>query len=301
MVGKARMASIVRRTRGGGVYYYLKHATPVARREVYLGKSVPPDIGETKERLVLDMNRDRWAADLEAVSKAHLEEDARMPEKVRREMHERFSVLFTYATQRVEGSTMTFRETADLLVHGMVPPARPDHERHEALAQRDILLDMIRRPPRRLALCLLLEWHRSIFAHTDHASAGHLRKYAVGVRGSRAEFPLWEDVPEELDKFFQWYNDNCRILNAAELAAMAHCKLVSVHPFGDGNGRISRLVMNYILHKGGYPMFAVTMKDRRSYMRSLERSQLGGGCAPFVAWFMKRYVAANRRGRGRSG
>ena len=57
--------------------------------------------------------------------------------------------MFTYATQRVEGSTMTFKETAELLVHGMMPARRPGHERHEALAQRDIVLGMIRRPPGR--------------------------------------------------------------------------------------------------------------------------------------------------------
>ena len=295
------MASIVRRSRGGRIYYYLKHATSSAQREIYLGKEVPANIDEIKERLTLDMNRDHWADALADISKRHVEERGRMPAKVRREMLEQFIVSFTYATQRVEGSTMTFRETADLLLHGSVPLSRPEHERREALAQRDILLDMVERRPARVTLDLLLRWHGKIFDHTDYVNAGHLRKYAVAIRGSKSEFPLWEDVPEELDKFFRWYRKSRRHLNAAELAAMAHCKFVCIHPFGDGNGRISRLLMNRILHGGGYPMFAVTMKDRRSYMRALERSQLGKNCTPFVAWFMKRYVAANLRGRRAQG
>ena len=292
------MASIVRRNRGGRIYYYLKHATATARREIYLGKEVPANIDEIKEQLMLDMSRGRWAGALAGILKRHVEERRRMPAKVRRELLEQFIVSFTYATQRVEGSTMTFRETADLLLHGSVPMSRPEHERREALAQRDILLDMVERRPAQVTLNLLLRWHGRIFDHTDHANAGHLRKYAVGIRGSKSEFPLWEDVPGELDRFFRWYRKNRRHLDAAELAAMAHCKFVSIHPFGDGNGRMSRLLMNRILHEGGYPMFAVTMKDRRSYMRALERSQLGRNCAPFVAWFMKRYVAANRRAGG---
>ena len=243
------------------------------------------------------MERKRWAAALDDIKRRHREEHERMPAQVRREVLEQFAVMFTYATQRIEGSTMTFQETADLLVHGAVPVKRPEHERHEALAQRDILLDIANRRPRRLALDLLLEWHRRIFASTDHANAGRLRKYAVGVRGSRAEFPLWEDVPEDLERFFRWHEKNRRLLDAVELAALAHCRFVSIHPFGDGNGRISRLLTNHILHRGMYPMFAVTMGDRPSYMRSLERSQVGGSCAPFAAWFLKRYVAANRRGR----
>lgn len=294
------MAFIVRRDRDGRKYYYLRHATASARREIYLGKEIPANIGEIKERLALDVIRGQWADALDGILKRYKEERARMPAGVRRELLEQFVVSFTYATQRVEGSTMTFRETADLLLYGPVPLSRPEHERHEALAQRDILLDMAeRRRPDRLTLDLLLRWHRAIFEQTDAADAGHLRKYAVGIRGSKSEFPLWEDVPEDLGRFFRWYGQNRRLLNAVELAATAHCKFVSIHPFGDGNGRISRLLMNRILHEGGYPMFSVTMKDRRSYMRALERSQLGNDCAPFVAWFMKRYVAANRRrGRG---
>lgn len=292
------MASVVRRSRGGRTYYYLKHAAASARREIYLGKQVPANIGEIKERLVLDMIRDRWAGALADISRRHTEERGRMPANIRRDLLENFVVSFTYATQRVEGSTMTFKETSDLLLHGLPPLSRPEHERREALAQRDMLLDMAeRRRPERLTLDLLLRWHRSIFVHTDHINAGHLRKYAVGISGSRFEFPLWEDVPEELDKFFRWYRKNRRQADAAELAAMAHCKFVGIHPFGDGNGRISRLLMNRILNEGGYPMFTVTMKDRRSYIRALEKSHLERTCAPFVAWFMKRYVAANRRGR----
>ena len=291
------MAFVIRRKRGRREYYYLRHTAKSTRRELYLGREVPANIDEIKERLVLDMNRDQWADALANISKRHVEERGRMPEKVYRVLLENFIVSFTYATQRVEGSAMTFRETSDLLLHGLPPLSRPDHERREALAQRDILLDMAeRRRPERVTLDLLLRWHGSIFDRTASAGAGHLRKYAVGIRGSRSKFPLWEDVPKELDRFFRWYRKNRRQVDAAELAAMAHFKFVSIHPFGDGNGRISRLLMNRILHEGGYPMFVVTMKDRRSYMRALERSHLENSCAPFVAWFMKRYVAANRRG-----
>ena len=296
------MASIVRRSRGGRIYYYLKHATSSAQREIYLGKEVPANIDEIKERLTLDMNRDHWADALADISKRHVEERGRMPAKVRRELLEQFVVLFTYATQRVEGSTMTFRETADLLLHGSVPVHRPEHERHEALAHRDVLLGMAeRRRPAPMTMDLLLRWHRTIFGRTASAGAGNMRRHAVRIRGSKSVFPPWEEVPGEIDGFFRWYRKSRRHLDAAELAAVAHCKFVSIHPFGDGNGRISRLLMNHTLHVGGYPMFTVTMKDRRSYMRALERSQLGKNCAPFVAWFMKRYVAANLRGRRAQG
>ena len=291
------MAFIVCRKRGERKYYYLRHTVASTRREIYLGREIPANIDEIKERLILDMSRAQWTDALVNISRRHVEERKRMPAKVRRELLEQFIVSFTYATQRVEGSTMTFRETVDLLLYGSPPLSRPEHERHEALAQRDILFEMVERRPARLTIDLLLNWHKSIFIHTAHTDAGFLRKYSVGIRGSRSEFPLWEDVPEEIDKFFRWYHKNRRHLNAAELAAMAHCKFVCIHPFGDGNGRISRLLMNRILHEGGYPMFAVTMKDRRSYMRALERSQLEKNCTHFVTWFMKRYIAANRRER----
>ena len=101
-------------------------------------------------------------------------------------------------------------------------------------------------------------------------------------------------MPAELDielrEFFEWYNKNKDKLNPVELAALVHLKFVSIHPFGDGNGRISRLMMNFVLQKHNYPMLDIPYEKRNSYYTALERSQIKRDNAPFLNWFFRRYL-----------
>jgi Fic family protein len=69
-----------------------------------------------------------------------------------------------------------------------------------------------------------------------------------------------------------------------------HLKLVTIHPFNDGNGRISRLMMNFVLHKHGYPMLNITYEKRASYYNALERSQTKKQEHIFLQWFFNRYL-----------
>lgn len=84
-------------------------------------------------------------------------------------------------------------------------------------------------------------------------------------------------------------------MNPVELAARAHIKFETVHPFGDGNGRIGRLVMNFILHKKDYPMLDIKYAGRRGYYTALERSNVKEDEDIFVQWFFRKYLKENKR------
>ena len=73
-----------------------------------------------------------------------------------------------------------------------------------------------------------------------------------------------------------------------------HLKFVTIHPFSDGNGRISRLMMNFILNKNKYPMLNISYKNRDSYYTALERSQVNKNDNIFLNWFIKRYLKDNK-------
>lgn len=96
-----------------------------------------------------------------------------------------------------------------------------------------------------------------------------------------------------LQEFFRWYSKNKNKIHPVELAALVHLKFVTIHPFADGNGRISRLIMNFILHKKGYPMLDIKYERRNRYYTALERSQIKKTENTFVQWFMRRYLIAH--------
>jgi Fic family protein len=79
-------------------------------------------------------------------------------------------------------------------------------------------------------------------------------------------------------------------MNPVEVAIRAHYIFVKIHPFGDGNGRIGRLLMNYILWKNGYPMFVTENTKKKAYYESLEKSEEG-----FRDYLMGRYIATHRK------
>ena len=83
-------------------------------------------------------------------------------------------------------------------------------------------------------------------------------------------------------------------MQPVERAALAHLRLVTIHPFADGNGRISRLLMNVVLERGGYPLLNILYEDRASYCTALERAQVKGEERIFIDWFIKRYVKEHR-------
>lgn len=93
-----------------------------------------------------------------------------------------------------------------------------------------------------------------------------------------------------LREFFRWYDRAKKSLNPVELAAAAHLRFVTVHPFYDGNGRVSRLLMNFVLKKNGYPLLDIPYGDRNSYYNALERSQAKKNDRVFVLWLLRRYL-----------
>ncbi len=125
-----------------------------------------------------------------------------------------------------------------------------------------------------ITLSTVLYWHKQLFQDTKPDIAGKIRQHQVGISGSKFHPPYPIELDLLLRDFFDWYNQNKKKLHPVHLAGLVHLKFVTIHPFGDGNGRISRLLMNYVLHKNGYPMLIIPYSQRMSYYTALERSQL---------------------------
>ena len=292
------MVIVRKKILGKQVYYYLEHTIrkgkKVEKKEKYIGKTIPKNIEEIKKEFLSEIYREKWYPLLDKIKENFSKELRQMPEVVREKETKIFSIRFTYDTQRIEGSKLTLRETAELLEKGISPKGKSLHDVKETEAHYKIFHEMLSYK-KDLSLPIVLYWHKKLFEATKPEIAGRIRKHQVAISGSKFLPPSPVEVYPLLREFYKWYDKNKRKLHPVELAALAHLKFVTIHPFADGNGRISRLMMNFILHKHGYPLLNIPYEKRASYYNALERAQVKKMDGIFLQWFFKRYIKEHKR------
>ena len=133
---------------------------------------------------------------------------------------------------------------------------------------------------------LLLRWHKEIFSETKSDIAGKYRDYLVRVGTHIA--PDWQDVKKMMNDLINFINKER--LNPVELSAKTHYRFEKIHPFGDGNGRIGRLLMNHILWHSDYPMIIIEYKKRKSYYKALQKDE-----EYFVNYFIRKYLSIHKK------
>ena len=287
------MVSINKRIIGGKEYYYLEHSfregEKVQKKELYLGKTIPKTIAELQRQFIYGIYKEKWFKSFDLIRQKFSKEQKTMPKSLKEKTLEHFMVKFTYDTNRIEGSKLTYRDTANLLEKGTTPKSKPLDDIKETEAHKKVFYEMLEYK-KDLVLQIVLYWHKLLFENTKTDIAGQIRKHQIGISGSRFMPPSPAEVDVLLSEFFRWYARNREKLHPVELAALVHLRLVTIHPFGDGNGRISRLLMNFVLKKHGFPMFNIHYENRSSYYTALERSQIKNNDHIFLQWLFKRYL-----------
>ncbi len=290
------MVTVRERLIGNKTYYYLEHSIrdggKVVKIEKYLGHTLPENMDGIKREFMEEIFKKRWFNDLDHIKAGYARHLRLLPASARKKELETFAVRFTYNTNRIEGSKLTLRETSQLLEHGISPGARHIRDIKEAEAHREVFLELMG-SKKDLSNNLLLYYHRRLFESTKKDIAGQLRRHQVEISGSRFTPPLAVEVFPLLMEFFDWYK-NINI-HPVELAGLVHLKLVTIHPFSDGNGRISRLMMNMVLDRNGFPMLDIPYDKRAGYYTALEKSQTKEDEIIFLNWFFKRYIKENRK------
>lgn len=273
---------IVKRKRDNKRYFYLQHSFrengKAITRELYLGESIPDDIEERKTSLREEALQGTYTA-LEEIRKLFQAEWKTLPAPVREKEKEEIAIAFTYNTNAIEGSTITLPETREILQEH-IAPNKPMDDVKETEAHAKVFLEMLTKEEE-LTEKLMLAWHTALFRETKPELAGKYREYLVRI--SQYKAPDWQEVPKmmkELNAFLQKSETN-----PVELAARSHYRFEKIHPFGDGNGRTGRLLMNHILWWAGYPMLIIEKKKRKAYYRALENDE-----ERFVQYFFRLYL-----------
>lgn len=194
-----------------------------------------------------------------------------------------FKVELTYTSNAIEGNTLTRRETAVVIEKGLTVGGKSLKEHLEATNHAhalDFVRSLIKKKPSQFTAKDVLAIHDIILNGIDDENSGHYRSVPVRISGSAVVLPNPRKVPELMDDFLVWLISK-HDLHAIAFAGEAHYRLVSIHPFVDGNGRTARLLMNLLLMMSGYPPAIIRKRDRLAYIGALEKAQLGGSKEPY--------------------
>lgn len=274
---------IIKKKKGKEEYFYLKRSfrkgNKVLTKEKYLGKKIPENIEEIKKEFQEDLYKK-----LENIKNNFQKEWKRLPETVKEKEKQEISIAFTYNTNAIEGSTITLEETREI-IHDKISPNKPLRDVKETEAHSRVFLKMLDKKEG-ISNELLLRWHGEIFSETKPDIAGKYRDYLVRVGIHIA--PDWQDVKKMMNNLVHFIGKEK--INSVELSARAHYQFEKIHPFGDGNGRIGRLLMNHILWHSDYPMIIIEYKKRKSYYRALQKDE-----EYFVRYFIRRYLSIHKK------
>lgn len=225
-----------------------------------------------------------------------------LSERDQMRLSQRFTVDFNYNSNHIEGNTLTYGQTELLLMFDQVVQTARMRDLEEMKASNVGLLMMKQEASvgdypltgtfiRQLHKTLLrqdYEEHRTLpggayTSFTIHAGQYKTRPNSVITRyGDRFEYASPEETPALMTDLVNWYNETERegSMHPVELATLFHYRYIRIHPFEDGNGRIARLLVNYILSRHGYPMVVVRSRKKKEYLEALHQADLRVGPVP---------------------
>jgi Fic family protein len=184
---------------------------------------------------------------------------------------------YTFESNRIEGNTLTLKETDLVINEGLTISGKSMREHLEAINHKeaidyvkDLMLRKVQINEREI-----LTIHNLILRGIMPEYAGKYRNVQVMIKGSAHLPPQPFIVPKKMEEYFEWFQINKNILHPVILAAEMHERLVTIHPFIDGNGRTSRLIMNLILLKNGFVIANIKgdNESRMAYYNALEKVQ----------------------------
>ena len=225
-----------------------------------------------------------------------------LSEKDRDRLSRRFTVDFNYNSNHIEGNTLTYGQTEILLLFGKVIGEAELRDVHE-MAASNVGLQMMTEEASLKDMPLTQNFIRSLHhtllredykvyrnmpngvqtSYVIHAGQYKTRPNSVITRyGDRFDYATPEETPGLMADLVDWYNaaEQEGKYTPVELAALFHYRYIRIHPFEDGNGRIARLMVNFILARHDYPMIVVRSRKKNEYLEALHQTDLEVGPIP---------------------
>ncbi len=295
------MSRIIKRKVKGIEYFYLEESFKIkgkwVKESIYFGSEKPNNeellkafneltkkcLKKGHEVLVLPLTE--FVTQAQALKLKNAKENKKhllksMTSKQKEEFVRRERITFITESNAIEGSTLTYTATERIveqeehfkrlkkteIITGTNREEQEAINLNDCLAEYDKLLE--KKAPITDEMILRLHYMllKKISGYEKYQ--GIYRPVQVYITGSMHEFPIPQEVPGLMKKLLDWYVENQNLVHPVELAAKFHTQFTTIHPFADGNGRMARLLMNYILQNKEYPFTNIPLKKRSSYMKT---------------------------------
>jgi Fic family protein len=296
---------VEKRKYGKAIKYYLVHSYRVGdivKKIVrYLGSNLDDKTLEKlrigAEKIILEQIKEKSPYTFE-LSKEEIQKLKRYEDKLdvvhlQKVDWDRFTKEFTYNTNAIEGSTVALKEV-EALIDKREKPQNYDELETINVAKA---IDYVKNTKEQLSIELILKLHRICFEGTK-SFAGILRTVEVVVmdgqrniihQGAQAQY-----VKKLLEGLVKWYKIHKKRYPPLLLAALVHNEFETIHPFQDGNGRVGRLLLNYVLLKHDYPPINIKMKDRQRYYKVLQAYQKTGEIVPTLRFLISQVTTKKK-------
>lgn len=264
--------------------------------------NIPIDVMKPVDKRVIKANNLDFIIDLKnsyfnEVDNLKKELDSKRPisKETLKSLEESINLEWTYNSNGIEGNTLTLKET-QVVLEGITVGGKSIKEHLEAINHEKAILylnDLVKE------YNPITEWnikniHQLVLKNIDDENAGRYRRENVTIKGATHIPPDYLKVPELMEKLVLNYK-NWNNFHPIIQAALLHGELVKIHPFIDGNGRTSRLLMNLDLMNHGYNPVIIKKEDRLKYYEALDKAHTTGDYTDFVKLITKLEIVMLRK------
>lgn len=188
-------------------------------------------------------------------------------------LREKILLEWTYNSNAIEGNTLTINETK-VVLEGITVGGKTMREHLEVINHRDAItyVEEIVKNKEPFSEWQIKNLHRLILRGINDEYAGVYRDQQVFISGAKHRPPAPFLIKEQMEDLINWYKQESNQLHPITRGAMLHAVFVGIHPFIDGNGRTSRLLLNLELMKEGYPPVIIKVENRLNYYEALDKA-----------------------------
>ena len=203
-------------------------------------------------------------------------------------LREDLVLRWTYHSNAIEGNTLTLKETK-VALEGITVGGKTMQEHLEAINHREAIffVEELVNQKEPLSQRDIKDIHQLILKKIDDQNAGIYRNTNVIIAGAEHAPPDFVHVLSEMEDLMRWYQNEAQELHPVERAGRVHADFVKIHPFADGNGKTSRLLMNLELMKAGFPAAVLPVEKRLEYYEALNAVHTQNDYQPFLYLIME--------------